>query len=292
MSRRKVFQRDPRRVAAFQVTETDLLAVDDVGRFRLLLGEQLLQRRWPRPSQRRHGESRLRGLFHEQWLDRVPYQDGAARPRALYTLGKRGRSHLALKLGVPTTELGPRPAKERAHDALFLKHHLLTVQFIIHLELAATNGGAAVDKYEDERALKAARQKNRQEMPVIPDAFIVLTFNDRHQGFCVELDRATVDLRAWKRKLDGYWAWAKTESFANHYLSPAVLIVVGAEERLTIRRVAALKQLIEAEASTTRNDPSLFWLASLRDATIDGILREPIWAVGGQQRLFRLLPQE
>ncbi len=290
MSRRKVFQRDPRRVAAFQVTETDLLAVADVGRFRLLLGEQLLQRRWPRPSQKRHGESRLRGLFHEHWLDRVPYQDGAARPRALYTLGKRGRSHLALKLGVPTTELGPRPAKERAHDTLFLKHHLLTVQFIIHLELAARKVGVEVGRYEDERALKAARQKNRQEMPVIPDAFIVLAFNDRQQGFCIELDRATVDLRAWKRKLDGYWAWARTESFAKRYLSPAVLVVVGAEERFAIRRVTALRQLIEAEASTTRNDPSLFWLTSLSDATDDGILREPIWAVGGQQSLFRLLP--
>ena len=54
----------------------DLKAVEDVGRFRLLTAKQLLQLNWPKQSQRRYGESRLRELFHAGWLDRQPFGYG------------------------------------------------------------------------------------------------------------------------------------------------------------------------------------------------------------------------
>src|SRR5687767_14871949 len=119
----------------------DLKAVEDVGRFRLLTANQLLQLNWPKPSQRRYGESRLRELFHAGWLDRQPFGYGLGHPLAVYSLGPEGRLHVAEKTGVPASMLGPRPVKERNHDLLFLKHHLQTVQTIINLAAAAERHG-------------------------------------------------------------------------------------------------------------------------------------------------------
>ena len=289
MTRRKVFQREITQTDSFQVTATDLQAVENVGLYRLILGEQLLQLHWPMPSQRRHGESRLRGLFHQGWLDRQPFQDGPARPRAVYSLGKQGRLRVAEKLGVPASQVGPRPAKERAHDALFLKHHLATVQVVINLRHAAEQLGGGVVHYQDERALKASRLRDCVSMPVIPDAFVVLSVNGGVQSFCIETDRATVDLRAWKRRFRAYWQFAKTQMFRKDFAKPVVLIVVASDVSLAKRRVTILKQTLDSEALETGCDPSLFWVTTLEQAVPHAVLSDVIWAVGGQDGHFGLL---
>src|SRR4051812_267936 len=95
------------------VTQRDLAAVEDVGRFRFLTATQLLQLHWPRLTQRRYGESRLRELFHAAWLERQPFGQGLGHPLAVYSLGPRGRLYLSEKTGVPAAKLAPRPVKER-----------------------------------------------------------------------------------------------------------------------------------------------------------------------------------
>jgi hypothetical protein len=228
-------------------------------------------------------------MFHAGWLDRQPFVDGLERPRAVYTLGKLGRQHIAETLGIPMSQLGPRPAKELAHDALFLKHHLLTVQFAINLAVASERLGGALLHYEDERPLKANHLKNRLTMPVIPDAFAALGIGGRTQSFCIELDRATVERRAWQRRVNGYWDWARSEDFRQRYNAPAVLVVVAAQPSVAKRRVNDLKAIAEA---ASRGDPSMFLFTTLDDASPEAVLAEPIWAVGGQRALFSLLPKE
>jgi hypothetical protein len=251
-------------------------------------GEQLLQLHWPRPSQRRHGESRLRGLFHAGWLDRLPFQDGFARPRALYVLGRLGRSHVARKLGRPISDICLRPAKERRHDLLFLKHHLLTVQTVINLDLSARAADGRLLEYQDERALKAYRARTGA-IPVVPDAYVALQVRGRVQTFCIELDRATVDLRSWRTRIRSYLQWTGMPSFDQAFRKPAVLIVVDAEETAAVRRLSVLKRLIEATADESSSDPSLFLLTSLAEAQQDAILAEPVWFVAGQPARYPLM---
>jgi hypothetical protein len=222
MARRQVFKRDDRSNSYFRPTTQDLRAVEDVRRFRLLTGTQLLQLHWRRPTQRRHGESRLRELFHAGWLDRQPYADGLGRPRAVYSVGRLGRLHLAEKLGLPLSQVEPRPAAERRNDFFFLRHHLQTVQVVIHLQLAAERRGGAVVHFREERALRADWARYHLERRVIPDAFVVLAVGTHVQSFCLELDRATVDRRAWQHRIVGYSAWAKTDTFRQELRSPVV----------------------------------------------------------------------
>src|SRR4051812_28558567 len=102
------------------VTARDLAAVDEIGGFRFLTTSQVLALVWPRPSQRRYGESRLRELFHRGWLSRLPLYDRAGPPQAVYFLGQQGRRHYAARLGSTSADLGPGPAREAARDLLFL----------------------------------------------------------------------------------------------------------------------------------------------------------------------------
>jgi hypothetical protein len=131
----------------------------------------------------------------------------------VYSLGHLGRLYTADKLGVAASLFGPRPAKERDRDLIFLKHHLMTVQTIINLKRAAERLGGSLIHYESERALRAKRGGARGGMPVVPDAFIVLVIGPRIQSFCIELDRATVGLRSWRQRLHRYWQWERTASF-------------------------------------------------------------------------------
>jgi hypothetical protein len=289
MNHRRVFERDISASRSFLVTETDMKAVESVGRFRLVLADQLLQLHWPKTSQRRHGESRLRGLFHCGWLDRLPLLDGYARPRAVYTLGSLGRSHVARTTGVPISMLGPRPAKERRHDLLFLQHHLMTVQAVINLELAARAAGGSLAEYKDERFLKTYRAKT-DAIPIIPDAFVTLQINGRSQAFCIELDRATVDLRSWRARVQSYFHWTAMPSFTEPFRRPVALIVIDAEEKVAARRIAALKHLIEEMAKQVSADPSLFLLAPLSVTRSESLLGTPVWTVAGQHSLHPLMP--
>ena len=173
MARRSAFQREQKHRHGFVLMERDLKAVEDVGRYRFLTAQQLLQLNWPKSSQRRHGESRLRELFHAGWLDRQPFGVGLGHPLAVYSLGPLGRLHVAAQASVAVSKVGPRPVKERNHDLLFLQHHLQTVQVVINIAAAAERHGGSLVLYREERLLRADWARDPKETRLLPDAFPV-----------------------------------------------------------------------------------------------------------------------
>jgi len=292
VARRSVFSPCVNRRRPFLPTLRDRKAVADAGRFRFLTTAQLLQLNWPRKEQRRHGEARLRELFHAGWLDRQPLYRGLGRPHAVYSLGPLGRQYVAELTGVAAADVAPRPARERSRDMLFLQHHLQTVQTVINLEQAAERLGGSVLHYRDERSLRADRMHDRAANPIVPDAFLVLNVGLKVQCFCVELDRATVDHRAWQRRAADYFAWARTNRFRDELKSPPMLVVVDGPAKVAQRRVIDLKTLVEEEALRLKADASLFWFTPLSLACADAALTQPIWLVGSQSELQPLLPEE
>jgi hypothetical protein len=291
--RRPAFARSSRRGGhTLCVTPRDLKAVEDVGRFRFLTARQLLQLHWPRPSQRRHGESRLRELFHAGWLERQPLGAGLGHPLAVYSLGPKGRAHVAATSAAPAAGLGPRPVRERNHDLLFLKHHLQTVQTVINLAQAAEAHGGGLVHYREERLLRADWAEDRAANRVVPDAFVVLAIGARTQSFCIELDRATVDAAAWRRRLKDYVAWTRTGRFNRQLMSPLVLIVVDATPKVAQRRVLQLKELVDEAIGADDAPPCLFWLSTLDAIAPAAVLDEAVWLVGGREGLHRLYREE
>jgi hypothetical protein len=292
-NRRPAFTRSSRSGRhALCVTERDLKAVEDVGRFRFLTARQLLQLHWPRPSQRRHGESRLRELFHAGWLARQPFGSGLGHPLAVYSLGPKGRAHVAATSATPAAGLRARPVRERNHDPLFLKHHLQTVQIVINLAQAAEIHGGGLVHYRDERLLRADWAEDRAANRVVPDAFIVLAIGARTQSFCIELDRATVDAVAWRRRLGEYLAWTRTGRFTRELMSPSVLLVVEATPKVAQRRVQQLKELVDEAVGRDEVPPYLFWLSTLDAVGPDAVLDEAVWLAGGREGLHRLYQEE
>jgi hypothetical protein len=201
-----------------------------------------------------------------------------------------GRRDVADRRGSPVASLGPRPAKERSHDLVFVKHHLLTVQAVINLRLAAEAIGGSLPYWLDERELRAQHRADRTELPVIPDAFLVLAVDGGVQSFCLEADRATIALRGWRLRFQAYWAWMQQPSYRERFHRPAVLTVVDAPDSEAERRVASLKALAEEEARANHADPSLFWFTTLRQARQAAVLSEPVWLLAGSEVPRRLLP--
>ena len=269
----------------------ELAAVEDVGRYHILLGSQLLALHWPRPGQRRHGERRLRELYHHGWLDRVPLYNQLGPPRALYLLGHLGRVHCAQQLGVGVHAFGPQPAREREHGLLFIEHHLFSVECMITLRLACEAIGGGVVHFQDERSLRAINLRNRSTLPTVPDSFVVLNAAGRIQSFCLEADRGTVDLRAWRRKVQGYARWSQTRPYRETYRNPAVLTVIDSAACPAERRLHGLKTAAEEESNSVGADPSMFWFTTSDLLTVASVLFAPIWQVGALTAQMPLLTE-
>jgi hypothetical protein len=281
---RKVFVANPNR-RGFVVTRTELDAVEDVARFRALRTDQLLRLHWPKPSQRRHGESRLRELFHQGWLDRTPFYDAPGPPRAIYTLGALGRRHC--RTTAPLS-IDLSAGRERMRDVLFLRHWLFTTDCVITLRLAAEATGGGLVQLLDERRLRRMLAAVRSDMTVVPDAFVALRVGDAVRGFCIEADRGTVDVRAWRSKVARYLDWTVAPSFKTTFVSPTVLTIVDASACNGDRRVDELATATEGVVADRREDPTMFLFAN--SAALDGptAFGAPIWRVGGRAGLVRL----
>jgi hypothetical protein len=126
----------------------------------------------------------------------------------------------------------------------------------------------------------------------VPDAFVVLAIGARTKSFCIELDRATVDVAAWRRRLKDYLAWTRTGRFNRELMSPSVLIVVDATPRVAQRRVLQLKELVEEAIGADEAPLYLFWLSTLDGVGPNAVLDEAVWRVGGREGLHRLYREE
>jgi len=281
---RKVFVANPSR-QGFVVTGTELAAVEDVARFRALRTDQLLRLHWPRPSQRRHGESRLRELFHQGWLDRTPFYDAPGPPRAIYTLGGHGRRHCRTK---PALGIDLSAGRERMRDVFFLRHWLFTTDCVIALRLGAEATGGGLVQLLDERRLRRMLTTPGNDMTVVPDALAVLRVGDAVKSFCIEADRGTVDVRAWRSKVARYLAWTAAPSFTQTFISPTVLTIVDASACNGDRRADELAKATADVVAERHGDPTVFLFAN--SEALDGpkAFSAPIWRVGGREGLARL----
>lgn len=255
---RKVFVANPTR-RGFVVTSTELDAVEDVARFRALRTDQLLRLHWPKPSQRRHGESRLRELFHQGWLDPTPFYGAPGPPRAIYTLGALGRRHCRTTTSV---NVDVSAGRERMRDVVYLRHWLFTTDCVIALRLGAEATGGGLVQLFDERRLRRMMAGPGSEMTVVPDAFAVLRVDDAVRSFCIEADRGTVDVRAWRAKVARYLDWTAAPSFKTTFVSPTVLTIVDVTVCNGDRRVDELATATEGVVADRREDPTMFLFAN------------------------------
>jgi hypothetical protein len=288
MTRRNPFERTRNAALSLHLTSIAQPVLPVAADFGPVKGAQIRQLLWPKPSQKTYAESVLRQLFDAGYLDRIAFVDGSGPPRVLYVLGPAGRRAEAQRSQPSASTIAPRPAKQRSYKPMFLAHHLATIQVVINFRLDAARLHGTLTQYTPDRQLRRDRNDNAAKLPVIPDAFVALNVAGRTQGFLVELDRATKTVGSWRGRFGAYWLFQKAKTFERDFMSPAVLVVIDAPAPRAQGRLRVLKQALEGTANG--RDTTLFWFATLADATADAILTKPIWQIGGREGSYSLLP--
>jgi hypothetical protein len=233
---------------------------------------------------------RLRLLYHHGYLERfpAPVRAGGWAWRPVYRLAAKGAQLLAESAdGSQPGYWGAgfdRDQRRTSASLLFLEHLLRTNDVRIAVTQAAQRAGWRVEKWLDDAQLKADRLLDHiavntasgrtQRVPVLPDAYFVLTMGDRRAHFFLELDRGTLSSRRWRTRVQAYTAFTASGQYEARYRTRSLRILTVTT---SARRLANLVLTTE-QAGGGR----LFWFATFAGAVSGAILSGSIWHVAGE----------
>lgn len=188
-----------------------------------------------------HAHERLRQLWLWGYLDRieVPVPRGfAGRKPGLYSLTSFGLRYVRQQPA--STEVRPfRPRTDR-RNPLFVPHDLEVAALWANLQPLRASGQITGCRWVPERLLRGRKLRVQEGetgkwLPVVPDAYVELTYPDGAVQCCmVEIDRGTHTLDAFVRKMRAFEAYWAAGRFTRHWQRPAfeVLVLTQTEERL------------------------------------------------------------
>jgi hypothetical protein len=260
-------------------------------------------------SGRVQAHRRLQRLYHHQVVNRhkQTLDPGKGRLPLIYSLDEKGISLVAGSDG-PQKEIR-KPKYARRLGSLFRNHTIAVNDFMVCIEWLAKVGLFDLMEYRSEFKLrsdqkkawdqkKAAEKKVEagEEVPIpevhrvpfsqvgervvhsFPDGFFVLQVAEGPVACFLEVDRATMPLRRWKRKIKSYLSYRnsgiaeKVYGYSNY----RILTVTSSPERL--------KNLRKATEQAGGDD--FFWFLTQDQVDIwrpDKILH-PHWKVCGDER--------
>ncbi|MBM3302427.1 MAG: replication-relaxation family protein, partial [Deltaproteobacteria bacterium] len=99
-------------------------------------------------------------------------------------------------------------------------------------------------------------------------------------AFFLEIDRATLENKRWREKVQAYQAYTESGKYTERYgtTSLRILTVTTGQKRLS-----NLKRTTEAAGGG-----GMFWFTTLEQAQAEQILTVPVWQVAGQKGLQTL----
>jgi hypothetical protein len=227
----------------FTITQTDEAVLRALARFHYLKASQLSRLLYPNLSdENRYAQRRLKRLADANYVLRLralphPRIGSAAH---VYTVAQRGRKHLTA-LGVTLTPYY-RPSEEvqTAHNNPFMEHRLAAIDVLIAADCLCRDYEVTCPRMLSERELKqsavrvdvppgsSATVQTTRRLAVIPDAWFQLCVADDEEpvSIALELDRATEDQTAWRRKVAALAIWAYgpyREAFDSNNVTIAVV---------------------------------------------------------------------
>jgi len=124
-----------------------------------------------------------------------------------------------------------------------------------------------------------------EQLTVVPGGHFILGIDGDTPAFALELDRATVEEKPFKRKVRAYGEWKRTGVYAKRFGTDSlrVLFVVANNARDPYR-LSRIKRWCETEGGR-----SLFWFADSGDVTGESVFSGPIWHVAGRDGLHSLI---
>ena len=234
---------------------------------------------------------RLEKLYDHGYLDRafMPVKMGAGRSPTFYIVDRAGYELLRRERD---PELKWYSSSKEVSDD-FLEHTFAINQVMVAVMLGAAAAGFWVEEWWSEREVKAdydrvevkSGKDRRQSIPIVPDAYFVIVAGNRRFHFFLELDRATMALKRFKQKVEGYIAYYQSGRYTERFgtKSLRILTVVESKTAIGAKRIENIKQVAEAAGGQKR-----FWFAQLKDISPAQALTAPIWYKGSEGGRFSL----
>jgi hypothetical protein len=232
---------------------------------------------------------RLRKLYDAGLLDRITprLEYGAGSKPMMYAITNKGLQTLqkeGLLDNIPDTDYN---YKNRAIRAEFIEHRLLVSQFRTVITLACKNHPELqLDGWREGLAIRdsieVALPKGYERIPVAADAFLSLGSRERRANFMCELDRGSMEIERFTKKLIGFQAWRKAGRHEEKFgiKSFRVLTVTTSAERMRNLIADARKQ------DDVREHGRMFLFTTENELQLDapGKIFEKIWtSVAGDE---------
>ncbi len=244
---------------------------------------QQLTRLFYHPGSLKYVRRRLKALSDAGYVQRLRLPSvTSGNTSYVYTLARKGITYLT---AAGYSEFGRfRPSEQRAHAYLFLTHTLAVNDFLIAAQLLERVVPAVklVDM-RHERMLRHSPVKvvtpKRETITIVPDGWLDFHVGGRQRmSILLELDRGTVEQRAFKRKLRGLVAYALgpyQTLFGSRSLTIAFATTAGAH-RLQLLRSWSEQALQEVELAEDA-DILLFTALPAGDWDPKTLFCAPMW---------------
>jgi len=223
------------RLISQQLSERDQQILLDLGRVRLLTGNQVTRLHFStlsihtRDRLRRRVMQRLIDLELVTTLDRQVGGVRAGSSGLIYALSAAGQRALSLLGADDGASLPTRARRPWTPGALFLTHSLAVSELYVQLVEAERAG---VLELADYRTEPVSWLPNRLGGFLKPDAYLLLRLGDVEDAWAVEVDRATESLNTLRRKLLVYVDFANAGQVGPDDVTPRVLVTVPGVKRL------------------------------------------------------------
>jgi hypothetical protein len=235
---------------------------------------------------------RLYRLYHNGFVARqfLPVRGGLLHSPILYTLDKRG-AELLQKHGFTVSW---------KHDnnrvgSTFLDHALAISDVRIAFAQACAAQKVSLLTWHGESQMKHQYDRVKissspagepiRDVAVIPDSAFTLQLprgaSHKTAHFFLELDRGTMSLKRFKRKVEAYLAYLDTGAYTKRYSTKSLRILTVTEN---MTRLAHLKRVTEQAGGRSR-----FWFTTRAEIQRQNALSQPLWRVAGRTEASAIL---
>ncbi|MGY1710352.1 replication-relaxation family protein [Geodermatophilus sp. SYSU D00758] len=224
-----------------QLTDTDVLVLRALNRFRYLTAAQLNRVLWPdnRRDENRYAQRRLSRLVKDEYvlpLAELPKPARGTAPR-VHALAWRGRQALQAIGDTVPSYYRPAELTEASRNPLFMPHTLAVVDVLVALEqLTQEVPGVSLQELLLERDLRRKGLKatvpagggvlQPRRVTVVPDAFFTLSVAGGLQHFLLEVDRDTERQHQWREKVAALAFWLTSPASRTLVPTPSVTVMV------------------------------------------------------------------
>lgn len=232
------------RTVPFALSRRDDAFLRAVATYHFLTAEQLTRLLF-RPGSLAYVRAKLKRLADAGYLDRLHLPTATAgNAPFVFSLAAPGIGYLT-ETGEETGAKWFRPVEQHERSYLFLSHTLAVNDFLIaaHL-LSRTEPRVVLATMRHERDLRrepvTVTTAAGERLGIVPDGWVDLHIaGESRLCLALELDRGTVEERAWKRKLRGLIAYADgpyQQQFGTPSLTILIATTTGPSRCTAIRR--------------------------------------------------------